>query len=250
MGEGLVMGERCEGSEKNWLLENVMREKWKNESGVIMVEASIYFPIVIMTVFAMIYFGMVKYQESILTFQVQKLAMMGGREVAYPGYEVFTSDGSVQSSFVDFKSGKNFASGMRSYYKKHAEHLYHEWKFNYDENRSRLESELSEILSRRSFLTGVQTTAKVEINNYVITRKITVKAAYGLESPKLLEFIGVPVDLTLKTNVTQTAANPTELVRNIDLAEDLIDFLLERFGVKDRVDAFLKKAEDIKDKIL
>lgn len=50
--------------------------------------------------------------------------------------------------------------------------------------------------------------------------------------------------------MTQSASNPAELVRNIDLAGDLIDFLLERFGVKDQVDSFLKKAEDIKNKIL
>jgi hypothetical protein len=227
-----------------------MREKGKSESGIIMVEASIYFPIVIFTVFAMIYFGMVKYQESILTFQVEKLAVMGGHEVAYPGYEVFNSNDSLASTAVDFKSESDFSSEMELYYSKHSEHLYNEWRFNYGTEQSRLEDELSELLSKRSFLTGIETTAKVSISNYVIGKSITVKATYGLKSPKFLEYVGVPLDLTLKTNVTQSASNPTELVRNIDLATDLIDFLLERFGVKDRVDSFLKKVEDIKKKIL
>lgn len=227
-----------------------MQKKWKDESGMIMVEASIYFPIVVFTVFAMIYFGMVKYQETILTFQVEKLAVMGGREVAYQGYEVFTDDGSLQSSSVDFKSGSSFGSEMEAYYKKHSEHLYDEWRFNYSEDGSRLQGNLSEMLSQRSFLTGVSTDVEVEVNNYVIGKSMTVKASYGLKSPKLLDYVGVPLDLTLKTNVIHNASNPTELVRNIDLATDLIDFLLERFGVKDRVDSFLKKAEDIKAKIL
>lgn len=227
-----------------------MGNRWKSQDGVILVEASLYFPLVIFTVFAMIYFGMVRYQESILTFQVQKLAILGGREVACPGYEVFLEDGPAAQSAVDFSRERDFGSCMENYYSRHSEHLYQEWKFDYEEERYRLETELSEILSSRSFLTGLVTTAQVEIHNYVITRKITVKASYGLKSPKFLEFIGVPADLTLKTYVTQSAANPTELVRNIDLAVDLIDFLLERFGVKDQVDSFLKKAEDIKDKIL
>lgn len=226
------------------------QNRWNSERGAIMVEASIYFPIVIFTVFAMIYFGMVKYQESILNFQVQKLAVMGGREAAYQGYEAFSQDGSIQSSAVDFKAGKNFSSEIESYYEKHSEHLYNEWKFNYEEEEGRLEGVLSEMLSKRSFLTGIETTADVEINSYVIGRSITVHATYGLKSPKFLSYVGVPLDLTLKTSVTQSAANPTELVRNIDLATDLIDFLLERFGVKDRVDSFLKKVEDIKNKIL
>jgi len=230
--------------------EKLMLKKWKEESGVIMVEASIYFPIVIFTVFAMIYFGMVKYQESILTFQVEKLAMMGGRQVAYQGYEVFAGEDDLMSSSVDFKSGNDFSSGIQEYYSRHSEHLYNEWRFDYSAEAGSLESELSQMLSRRSFLTGVETTVDVSISNYVIGKSLTVKASYGLRSPKLLDYVGVPMDLTLKSNATQSASNPTELVRNIDLATDLIDFLLKRFGVKDRVDSFLKKVEDIKDKIL
>ena len=56
-------------SMRKFLGEQV-KKYWSEESGVVMVEASIYFPMVIFTVFAMIYFGMVKYQESILTFQI------------------------------------------------------------------------------------------------------------------------------------------------------------------------------------
>lgn len=225
-------------------------EKWKDESGVIMVEASIYFPIVIFTVFAMIYFGMMKYQESILTFQVQKQAVMAGREVAYPGYEAFTRDGSKESVAVDFTSGSDFSSGVESYYKQKIDHLYHEWQFEYGAEQQRIEGELKEILNRCSFLTGVEADADVTITNYVIGRQIKAKATYGLKSPRLLEIVGVPLDLTLHTTVTQSASNPAELVRNVDLATDLINFLLERFNVKDRVDSFLKKAEDIKNKIL
>ncbi len=226
-------------------------KNWNEETGAIMVEASIYFPIVIFTVFAMIYLGMVKYQESVLTFQVEKLAVIGAREIAYPGYEVFTEDGSLMSSSVDFKSESQFSSAeIRNYYEKHSEHLYNEWRFDYGEDSARLEQELSDMLRQRSFLTGIGTDAQVKINNYVIGKSLTVTASYGLKSPRFLSYVGVPLDLTLKTHVIQNASNPTELVRNIDLATDLIDFLLERFGVKDRVDSFLKKVEDIKNKIL
>ena len=107
-----------------------MKQCWADESGVVMVEASIYFPIVIFTVFAMIYFGMVKYQESILTFQVEKLAIMGGRVVAYQGYEVWADEEALFSTSVDFESGRNFSSAMEDYYSRHSEHLYNEWKFD------------------------------------------------------------------------------------------------------------------------
>jgi len=62
--------------------------------------------------------------------------------------------------------------------------------------------------------------------------------------------VGVPMDLKLKSSVKQTASNPVDMVRNVELAADLADFLLERLGVKGQVDSFLKKVEDIKNKIL
>lgn len=222
----------------------------RQESGTIMIEASIYFPIIIFTVFAMIYFGMAKYQESILTFQVEKLAIIGSRIVAYQGYEIFADENVLSSTAMDFESGRDFSSDIASYYSRHSEHLYNEWQFDYGQEQSFLEEQLSVMLSRKSFLTGVETTAKVKISNYLIGKKLTVEATYGLRSPKFLEYVGVPANLTLKSSMTQSASNPVELVRNIDLAADLIDFLLEQFGVKDRVDSFLKKAEDIKNKIL
>lgn len=225
-------------------------KKWKDESGVILVEASIYFPIVIFTVFAMIYLGMVKYQESILAFQVQKVANLGAKEIAYPGYVNFADDGSVQSAAVDFKSETDFGPKMKEYYKGGSDHLYNEWKFNYGGEEARLKEELEKLMNRKTFLTGIETTADVKIENYVIGRQITVEAEYGLKSPEFLKYIGVPVHLTLKTAVMQSASNPTELVRNIDLATDLINFLLEKFHMKGKVDAFLKKVEDVKNKIL
>lgn len=237
-----------------------MKKLLKEESGVIMVEASIYFPIVIFTVFAMIYFGMVKYQESVLMFQLEKAAILGGREIAYQGYEALETDQTKKSLAIDLEKGTAFtmadgkgtmnAADVKSYYQAHSEHLYNEWRFDYTKEESRLKGELEEALSQKSFLTGVEASAEVDISNYVIGKSIQVTAEYKLKSPRFLSYVGVPLELKLGGSVKQNASNPTELVRNIDLAADLIEFLLERFGVKDQVGGFLKKVEDIKNKIL
>ncbi|MEY8338318.1 TadE family protein [Lachnospiraceae bacterium 62-35] len=225
-------------------------KKWKEEKGVIMVEASIYFPIVIFTVFAMIYYGMVKYQESILTFQVQKIATEGAREIAFPGYETFSGDGSLISAAVDFKTSTDFDSSVENYYDIYTKQLYREWQFNYDEYKGKIERDLEELMNQKTFLSGIDVEVHAEVHNQVIARQLEVTASYGLKSPKFLAYVGVPMDLKLRTVVKRSASNPVDLVRNTDLAFDLIDFLLEQFNLKDKVDTFLKKVEDIKDKIL
>lgn len=225
-------------------------KKWKDNRGVIMVEASIYFPIVIFTVFAMIYYGMMKYQESILAFEVQKMAAIGAREAAYPGYDVFTEDGSLLSAAVDFKPDTDFDSKVASYYDKYSDQLYDEWGFDFKGYENNIARDLEELMNQKTFLSGIETTASVKIEPSVISRTITVDASYGLKSPAFLEYVGVPVDLTLRTVTVQSASNPVDIVRNTDLAIDLIDFLLEQLGLKDNVQAFLQKVEDLKNKIL
>ena len=224
---------------------------FKEQSGVIMVEAAIYFPIVIFTIFAMIYFGMVKYQQTILMFQVQKLAMLGAREAAYPGYQLLGTDESKQSSAVDFPTGTSFDEGtLNNYYDQTSRRLYGEWHFNYQEEENRLSNDLEGMLSQKSFLTGIQSTSSVKITNYVIGKNIEVSASYGLKTPQFLNYVGVPLDLTLSTKVEEMASSPAEFARNVDLSIDLTNFLLEQFGVKDNVDGFIRKMKDIKDKVL
>ena len=134
-----------------------MKKIWerygKNEAGVIMVEAAIYFPIVIFTVFAMIYLGMVKYQQTILNFQVMKLATLGAREAAYPGYSMLGTDVAKQSAGVDFPAGTKFDSTvLNEYYDQTSRRLYGEWHFNYSQEQESLNNGKRSVLAERANL--------------------------------------------------------------------------------------------------
>ena len=61
----------------------------KNENGVIMVEATIYMPLVFCTVMALLYLALFNMQEYMLMYQVQRVAAVAAREEAYLGYEKF-----------------------------------------------------------------------------------------------------------------------------------------------------------------
>lgn len=76
--------------------------KDNRESGAIIVEASIYFPITIGIVMVIIYLGLFKIQESYFFFQVERVASMCTREIAYPGYEEFSQENLLEDSAIDF----------------------------------------------------------------------------------------------------------------------------------------------------
>ena len=217
------------------------------ENGSIMVEAALYLPLTVFVVFAMIYFGMVKYQDSILTFRVQKYATQRSREVAYPGYAKLTGE-HIGGADIDLRDEASF--DFASYYEARSERLYNEWKFNYTVDEKAFAEDLEAVLSETSFLTGIQTETNVSIENYVISQRIKVDASYQLEGPAFLRQVGVPSLITLKSSVVQSASNPAELVRNTDLACDMLSFFLEKLGIKDKVDSFFSKVAEIKDKFL
>ena len=68
------------------------RENNNSETGAIMVEAAIYFPITIGIVMVVLYFGLFKLQESYFFFQVERAATELAREASYPGYDSFTDE--------------------------------------------------------------------------------------------------------------------------------------------------------------
>ena len=55
----------------------------KNEKGAIMVEASIYMPLVLCTVMALLYLALFNMQEYMLMYQAQRVAAVVSREEAY-----------------------------------------------------------------------------------------------------------------------------------------------------------------------
>lgn len=76
----------------------------KNESGSIIVEASIYFPLVLCAVMSLLYLALFNMQEYLLMFQVQKTAAVATREEAYLGYEQF---GMGDGNEIEFSWGED-----------------------------------------------------------------------------------------------------------------------------------------------
>ena len=67
-------------------MEKDMKNR-KNEKGAVMVEATIYMPLVLCTVMALLYLALFNMQEYMLMYQAQRAAAVVSREEAYLGYE-------------------------------------------------------------------------------------------------------------------------------------------------------------------
>lgn len=230
--------------------------KRKTERGTVMVEATIYFPLVICTVMAMIYYGLFQMQTSALMYEVDRIAMEAAREEAYPGYEVF---GMNTDRSLDFAWGGNTPSRdeVNGYFRAHhsnIDDLYREVFGTFRGtagSESYYEGKYSGAAQAVTLIgAGMIGAPEVEIQKNLISSNVTVTITHRIPLPGVFRYFGVGEDIVVETTRTKSIVNPSEFVRNVDLAVDLTEYLLEKIDPGGNITGFLEKTQDMLQKIL
>ncbi|MDY4693322.1 MAG: hypothetical protein SO401_07155 [Blautia sp.] len=221
----------------------------KNNYGAIMVEASLYFPITIALVMALLYLGLFKMQESYFFFQVERATSQLAKEIAYPGYDSFQTDDLLKNSRVDFpwEEGPS-EEQVQSYYSAYNGSVSGIYRIGLgDEIKTRTEK-YQEALCRYSEVFSMGTTeAYIKVKNGFLSKSVSAEIWYEIPTPGILQYLGVKNKLTLYAGAYQPVINTTDFVREVDLAWDMGDFLLEKLGLKGKADEFAKKFEKVKE---
>lgn len=221
-----------------------------------MVEATIYFPLVICTVMAMIYYGLFIMQQNALMSQADRIAAVAAREEAFPGYRVF---GMNKGQEVDFTWGGSTPSRseVEDYFISHSEkfgELYREI-FGMFQNTGRSEEYYESAYAGAAdavtmISVGVIGAPEVRIRKSLLGSSVTVTIEHRIPLPGVLRFFGMESSLTIRTVRTKQIVNPSEFVRNTDLAVDLTEYLLEKLDPGGTISGYLQKTQELIQKIL
>lgn len=204
-----------------------------------MVEAALIFPAVIITVLIMLVVSLLKFQEDVVKFGTQKMVSQMAREVAYPGYTEYIGSSSDMSIDISDLSTVN----VEGYYKQRK--LYKAFGSNHQAAADRFEEKTQKFLTDYAFLTGLTVKRPNANVKGFLFNTAQIEVEYGVRLPHFVTYLDVPQDLMLKTSSYAAVSNPTEFVRNVDIAVDLLDFFLEKLGFKERVDIYLEKMRDL-----
>ncbi len=224
-----------------------------------MVEASIYVPLVLCVVMMLMYYGLFIMQQYMLMYQAERVAIVIAREEAYLGYEKF---GMGQENQIDFDWGDSkqpSASQIKSYYDE------------YNEKVSNIYREIGGIISaigwsapeaasegrfanagRESVLLAIGTVGDtdIEVDRGIFGTKVIVHLTYTLPTPGVLKYLGLEDRLQISSSAYSYSVNGSSMVRNVDFAVDLVNYILDKFNVGDTVDDFVGKMNSVLDKIL
>ncbi len=195
-----------------------------------MVEAVIVFPIVLLTVFTLIYLGLFKLQEMAMLYQVQRVAHQGAHVLANPGYQEL---GDYDQKPIDFLSDP---ADVNNYYK--AAHrdllvLYRELAgYGAWTSEGELQNFMDTVAESTLILAGGSYADNtVTIDRGLFATQIKAEVTFSFPTPGVMRYFGYPDSLSYKQSATALAMDPASFVRTVDLAGDAITRVSRKLGV-------------------
>ena len=231
-----------------------------NEKGAYsLVEASIIYPVVFLSIFVIIYLGLYILQLMTVSAYAQKIAILASREVSSPGYQTYFSGSRYSSSAVeaDFDAdvtkqttedvkvwgltvGKKkinpFTNKIKidDKVKEVKTRAYRYWHDPLkDEDRTYYKDFGTNLVKNNSIINGAAASdvkVKIDCENWIISQYITVDIEQELMKLSILDFFGIE-NPKISVHATSTVSDTDELVRNTDFAVDSIDAIAQNLGI-------------------
>ena len=186
-------------------------KKQPNENGSIMVEAAIIFPMVLLAVMAMLYFGLFKLQETAMLYQVQRVASEGSLMASSPGYASMAGNGTMlDGKNIDWDAfpEEDEITGYYKAYHSGFRVLYREifgctWIGSED-----VESFGEKVLNTVSVLAaGRLFQTRVEIQPDFWGTSVVAEVKYEVRTPGVLRFFNIPDTISICLLYTSDAAD-------------------------------------------
>ncbi len=228
----------------------------KSENGVLMLEAAIYYPIVILIVVLILCIGMLKLQQTVLNFETDKVSSLMAKVAAYEGYDCFDYSGDTAVDLDNLPDKDK----VTTYYSEGGEDLY---RYSVDKSvETKFEGYLTNMITNYSFLnSALIDNQDIEVKGYGgLFPSAEVKVNYSIKFPHMFNYLttdkygnGSDVfdGVEIASYSKSVAINPAEYVRNVNLAYELTTTILKRFGFADSsVGKFMGKLKQLKDEFI
>lgn len=207
----------------------------RREKGAVTVEAVIIFPIVMMTVFVLLYLGLFKLQEMAVIYQVQRTAHQGAMVLSCPGYQKL---GEYDTKKIDFSSSPEDVNAYYQAYHDNIGVLYRELRGINWSGAEEMQAFLEEMGRQSSILAGMPLTSQgALVHRGIFGTTLKVDVMIKIKTPGALRYLGIEDNLQFRRGAQSFAINPAGFVRGVDLAGDAVVVTSEKLGI----DGNLKK---------
>ena len=213
-----------------------IKERIKDENGLVIVEATIVFPVMLFVLFFIIFIGNLYYEQAKVDDIVLRAAIKGSQCVADPFEYEMLRTGVVPDDVtkVDVKPYRYIFGDLKDI-------------------EDKISAEVSNQIANGSLVFFSNSQAKVigsdqpkiaKYNNKILFSSFSVQVNYQIKFP--IRFIGEnnPTILTLSSRAEVSVNDVPEFIRNVDMAVDLLDGTKAGDTVKgifDKINSFISK---------
>lgn len=203
-------------------------KKWKNdEGGMLIVEASIVFPVMFLVIFLMIFAGNAYLQKCRVEAIVNNLAIDGAAYCADPMLDDIESGSIPSLSEHDVYPYRYLLTGEMGNIE--------------DDIYSELESKISGMSS--GLFSGMKPQnyiIDVKYHNGFIYSKFSVDVEYKIQMPVRLLGESEYISLAVASHAEMPVSDTSEFIRNVDMVGDY----MEKFGVTEKINEMINKVKE------
>lgn len=188
-----------------------------NHHGYAIVEATIVFPIIIMIFTGLMLLASYLPQRAVLQYATQHAATAIASESG-DTWLSYDADG-LEYTRVNSKSDLDnvYASLLSSIFTSRKNSSAEDIVINQEKNSIHFAS--SEL------------TVDCSVLNAVVYKEVSVSATSTFKAPVNLGFVGFPTEIPITVTSTAVVQNGDEFIRNMDIAADMIDFLMDKYDI-------------------
>lgn len=207
-----------------------MMKKNSREDGMVIVEATIVFPVMFLVIFLMIFLGNAYFQKARVESIVNELALDGAAYCADSMLKTIEETKAVPAlDAVDVKPYRYFIGGMDT--------VETDIKNEAVRRISGLSTGLFSGMKPEGYNTG---DLKVQFHNKFISSSFSIDLQYKIVMPIRLLWESDYLELRLSSHTELPVSDTTEFMRNVNMVEDY----MERYGIVDEIKKMVSKVRE------
>ena len=199
------------------------------------VEATLIYPIVIMTVVLMIYIGVYMLETSLLKDMAGKTAVMSGRTISFPGYNELGDIYSGQPDFAWSDDGPSIGQ-INNAYNKSVPYRY----IILGDADSRFRNAAEKFASELVFSSD-SPECTIDVKRHVLSRRIIVNIKKKVSMPQIFKYLRINDNYNINVSASAITYDPAEFIRNTDITVNFAGYLAEKFNFSDKLSSVCKK---------
>lgn len=203
-----------------------MGKKLKKENGMLVVEATIVFPVTFLVIFLLMVVGNAYFQKCRVEYFANSLALQGASYCSDTILKDVEQGNIPEPNNIDVKPYRYFLGGMSDVVSEA------------DSNTNSKVRGLSTGLF--SGMKPANPVIDVDFNNQYIYSTFSVDIKYDVVMPVRLLFEDNNLKMSFHTRADVPVSDTVEFMRNVDMADDY----LEKTGLKDKIKDVISKAKE------